>query len=125
MPRPPILVVEDDASIRSMVVELLSLEGYPVAAVASGIEALAIVERQRPVLILLDLRLPGMNGWEFTDHLRRRGVHTPILVMTAAHSVKVWAEEVAADGYVAKPFSVDDLLAEIERLLASSHQPAA
>ncbi|HEV2126402.1 MAG TPA: response regulator, partial [Chloroflexota bacterium] len=90
--------------------------GYPVTTAGNGIEALAAVEREHPSLILLDMRMPVLDGWGFARQLRARGVHLPILVMTAAQDAGSWAEEIGAEGYLAKPFDLLDLLDEVARL---------
>ncbi len=110
-----ILVVDDDPSIRATISEILRMEGYPVEVAANGAEALTTVERSRPGLVLLDMRMPVLDGWGFARGLRERGVDLPILVMTAAQNARRWAEEIGADGYLAKPFDIDDLLDAVER----------
>jgi two-component system chemotaxis response regulator CheY len=112
----PILVVDDDASIRQTVREILDLEGYPVETASDGREALRLVERDEPSLVLLDMRMPQMDGWGFAREIRQRGIELPILVMTAAENARSWAAEIGADGYVAKPFELDELLAAVERI---------
>ena len=116
MAEAPILVVDDDESIRQTVSEILEVEGYRVAAAANGEEALARVEQSKPALVLLDMRMPVLDGWGFARVLRERGIRLPILVMTAAQNARSWAEEIGADGYVAKPFDLDELLSKVERL---------
>ena len=111
----PVLVVDDDPLIRTSISEILDLEGYPVATAANGAEALESVEKSRPSLVLLDMRMPIMDGWGFAGALGERGIHLPILVMTAAQSAETWAQEVGADGYLAKPFELVDLLDAVER----------
>ena len=111
----PILVVDDDQAIRSTVSDILSLEGYPVETASNGEEALEVLEREEPSLVLLDMRMPVMDGWGFARTVSERGIKVPILVMTAAQSAKAWAEEVNADGYLAKPFELLDLLDSVER----------
>jgi DNA-binding response OmpR family regulator len=111
----PILVVEDDASILDMVMQILRAEGYPVIGAKNGVEGLAEVDRSAPSLILLDMRMPRMDGWEFAAALRARGIASPVVVMTAADNAKRWADEVGADGYVVKPFEFLDLLASVAK----------
>lgn len=113
--RGTVLVVDDDTSILDTVTAILSGEGYDVISAATGQEALDAVAQKRPLLILLDMRMPGMDGWEVARALRALGNRIPIVVMTAAESAKRWAEEVGADGYLAKPFGLDELLAIVER----------
>jgi DNA-binding response OmpR family regulator len=111
----PILVVEDDTSILEMLIQILLAEGYPVVGANNGVEGLAQVDRRAPSLILLDMRMPRMDGWEFAAALRTRGVVSPVVVMTAADDAKRWADEVGADGYVVKPFEILELLASVEK----------
>jgi CheY-like chemotaxis protein len=115
----PILVVDDDPNILDVVSELLDMEGYRVATAANGAEALRFVEEQRPSLVLLDMRMPVLDGWGFAKELKARGMHLPILVMTAAQNARLWAEEIGAQGYVAKPFEVPALLDAVEKLRAN------
>jgi CheY-like chemotaxis protein len=110
-----VLVVDDDTSILDTVSSILSGEGYDVVSASTGEEALAAVARTRPALILLDMRMPVMDGWAVARALRERGIKVPIVVMTAAESAKRWADEVGAEGYLAKPFGLDELLATVER----------
>jgi CheY-like chemotaxis protein len=109
-----ILVVDDDVSIRMAVAEILAFEGYNVASAANGAEALEAVERLNPSLVLLDMRMPVLDGWGFARELRARGHRPPILVMTAAQSARRWAEEIGAQGYLAKPFDLSELLRVVE-----------
>ncbi len=115
-----ILVIDDDPDIREVVREILEGEGYLVTTAANGAEALRVLEQQRPALVLLDMRMPVLNGWDFAAALRARGARPPILVMTAAQSARRWAEEIGAQGYIAKPFDLSDLLTAVERLLSQT-----
>jgi CheY-like chemotaxis protein len=110
-----VLVVDDDTSILDTVSAILSGEGYDVVSAATGQEALAAVARKQPLLILLDMRMPVMDGWAVARALHEQGINVPIVVMTAAESAKRWADEVGAEGYLAKPFGLDELLATVER----------
>jgi CheY-like chemotaxis protein len=114
-PGAPILVVEDDESILAMVLNILRLEGYPASSAVNGLEGLREIERVMPSLILLDMRMPHMDGWEFARIFRARGGRSPIVVMTAAENARAWASEVGAVGYVTKPFDYLALLEAIER----------
>jgi CheY-like chemotaxis protein len=113
----PVLVVDDDDAILASVREILELEGYPVVTATNGAEALRRIEEERPALVLLDMRMPGLNGWDVARILRERGLAVPILVMTAAQDARRWAAQIGASGYLAKPFDLDDLLGTVERLL--------
>ena len=114
-----VLVVDDDTSILDTVSAILSGEGYDVMSAASGEEALEAVARKHPLLILLDMRMPVMDGWAVARALRGQGISVPIVVMTAAESAKRWADEVGAEGYLAKPFGLDELLTTVERYRTS------
>ena len=112
----PILVVDDDPSILATVSEILEFEGYAVATASNGAEALEQIERRPPSLVLLDMRMPVLDGWGVARHLSEQGKRLPIVVMTAAQDARRWAEEIGAAGYVAKPFDLTDLLDKVERL---------
>lgn len=116
MPEPLILVVDDDTSILETVTSILALEGYAVETATNGREALEKVGRARPWLVLLDMRMPIMDGWGFAREMKARGETVPIVVMTAAQDARRWASEIGAAAYVPKPFEVPDLLATVERL---------
>jgi CheY-like chemotaxis protein len=106
-----ILVVDDDASIRTFVQSALADTGYDVKLAVNGQQALDEVARERPHLILLDVRMPGVDGWEVLDALRSAaGDQTPVVVMTAEYSGQERALASGAQGYLAKPFELDDLL---------------
>lgn len=111
-----VLVVDDEPGIRATVAEMLSVEGYTVDEAANGADALAAVERHPPDLVLLDLRMPVLDGWGFVAALRKRGMQVPIVIMTAAHDLQRWADTIAASGTLAKPFGYDDLMAAVERV---------
>ena len=112
-------MVDDDTSILDTVSSILSGEGYDVVSASSGQEALDAVARKLPLLILLVMRMPVMDGWAVARALRGQGISVPIVVMTAADSAQRWADEVGAEGYLAKPFGLDELLATVERFRGS------
>lgn len=111
----PILVVDDDPNILATLTDILQLEGHRVRTAANGRDALAELDRERPWLVLLDMRMPVLDGWGFAEQLRLRRLGYPIVVMTAAESARHWAEEIGATSYIAKPFDVNELLQTIER----------
>ena len=115
----PILVVDDDPSIRTMVSDLLTTEGYAVCTASNGADALDVLERTSPRLVLLDMRMPVLDGWGFARELKQRHdwVPVPVLIMTAAIDASRWAADIDAAGYVSKPFEVATLLDNVERLL--------
>jgi len=111
----PILVVEDDADIRATIAAILEMEGYAVELASNGEEAIMVVSHRRPSLVLLDMRMPVLDGWGFARVLRESGVRVPIIVMTAAQDAGRWAREIGAQGYIAKPFDLADLLSQVEQ----------
>jgi DNA-binding response OmpR family regulator len=111
-PSPLVLVVEDDPDLVALVEMLLVDEGYRVRTAPEGRAALAHVGEEMPALVLLDMRMPGMDGWEFAREFRaRHGRAAPIVVVTAAEDARARAQEIDADGWLAKPFDLDDVLA--------------
>ncbi len=114
-----ILVVDDEREIREVLAETLRDEGFVVQLAADGAEAMQEIEREAPDLVLLDMRMPRVDGWQFAQRLRSRGITVPIVVMTAARNAKAWAEEVGAVDFLAKPFDLVDLLDVVDRHLKS------
>jgi CheY-like chemotaxis protein len=119
---PLILLVEDDSDQREMYASLLSSHGFEVAQARDGARAVALAFELRPDLIVMDLSLPFLDGWEATGRLKRdpRTHRIPIVACTA-HAFGPAVEralEVGCDAYVVKPFSLKNLLAEIRRMLA-------
>lgn len=120
MARRPVLVVEDDPAIRALVVETLTFEGYAVVTASDGAEAIEAIERQRPCLVLLDMRMPRLDGWGVARVLRERQIVIPIVVMAAALSAHTWGAEIGAVDYLAKPFELDDLMSKVARHCAAA-----
>ena len=98
---------------------MLSDEGFEVRATADGREALSALDNWTPSIILLDLMMPGMDGWAFREHQRKRAdaANVPVIVMSAARSLKTDVESIAPAAVLAKPFNLDDLLETIRRVL--------
>jgi two-component system, chemotaxis family, chemotaxis protein CheY len=115
-----VLVVDDDETIRAALSETLDMEGYPVRLAADGAEALRSVEENPPKVVLLDMRMPVLDGWGFARGLAERGLRPAILVMSAAADARRWAREIGASGVLPKPFELDELLALVERYCAST-----
>ena len=114
-----VLIIEDDAALSRGLKDNFAFQGYHVLLAADGEQGLALAVNHRPDLIVLDLMLPHMNGYEICRRLRRERIQTPILVLTAKgeESDVVLGLELGADDYVKKPFSVRELLARAEALL--------
>lgn len=114
-----VLVVDDDQDVRSVLFAALSDEGYEVATAADGEEAIEAVRRRRPDVILLDLMMPRVSGWGFTErYAREPGPHAPIIVLTAVASQVVRMPEQGIERVLPKPFSVDSVLRHVERALS-------
>ena len=112
---PSILVVDDDPCIRETVVDILDSEGYWTETASNGSEAIDTIVRALPSLVLLDMRMPVLDGWGVARELKKRGLQVPIVVMTATRDAEQWADEIAADGYLAKPFDLSELLTIVKR----------
>lgn len=111
-----LLLVEDEPDIRELLTLVLSERGYEVLAVADGAIALDEVGRFSPALILLDMRMPVMDGWSFARAYRQTPTpHAALVVMTASRDARCAADEVGAEGYVAKPFDLVELFATLLR----------
>jgi CheY-like chemotaxis protein len=115
-----LLVVDDDPTIREMLDMVLASEGYEVITAAHGAAALALVDQRRPHVILLDMKMPVMDGWEFLRQYRQRpGAKVPIVVITAAQDDRREAADIGAQAYIAKPFAIDDLLRAVDQCVAA------
>ncbi len=110
-----ILVVEDDPIIRQTVEYALRRAGFTVASAADGIAALEAAERSQPDLVLLDIMLPGMDGYEVAENLRAADKELAIIMVTALDSDrdKIRGLDTGADDYITKPFSMEELLARV------------
>jgi len=122
-----ILVVEDDAHIRFGLTELLTSEGFAVEGCARGDEAAGAVERNEPRLVVLDVMLPGLSGYEVCKQLRTRGWRGLVLMLTAKGQEmdKVIGLELGADDYVTKPFGLREFTARVHALLRRDTAGAA
>src|SRR5436189_6381643 len=114
-----ILIVEDDPHILLGLEEVLKSDGFEVAVCNRGDEAVAAAAKFHPALIVLDVMLPGLSGYDICKQLRAKKVATPILMLTAKGQEldKVVGLDLGADDYVTKPFGVRELLARIHALL--------
>ncbi|HLJ50379.1 MAG TPA: response regulator transcription factor [Bryobacteraceae bacterium] len=117
-----VMIIEDDPELRGVVTTLLANEGYTVEQEADGRAAVERVFLLKPDLILVDLRLPGLDGAEVCKRIRAGRLNTPIIVISAAKEEfdKVLLLELGADDYVVKPFGARELLARIKAVLRRS-----
>lgn len=113
-----ILLVEDEKRMAQALCEILRLEEYEVDHYANGIEGLAAVESGAYDMVILDVMLPGMNGYEIVKRARRKGVTVPVLMLTAKSELddKVMGLDSGADDYLTKPFMSRELLARLRAL---------
>lgn len=120
-----ILIIEDEESILMALEDNLRLEGYEVSSAKDGLLGLSMAKEKGYGLIILDIMLPKMDGFEVCKQLRQAGVITPILILTAKGQEidKVLGLELGADDYVTKPFSSRELLARVKALLRRAKQP--
>lgn len=117
----PVLIVEDDASLRQVLRWALEDEGLAVDTVADGHQALAWLAQHKPALLLLDWGLPGLSGEQVAAGLRAtHGLGVPIVLVTADGRAAAKAEHVGALSYVRKPFDLDELIGAVHRGLQRS-----
>ena len=125
--KPKILIVEDDPHILLGLEEVLKSESYEIAVCNRGDRAIEAFDKHRPSLLVLDVMLPGLSGYDICKQLRAKKVNTPILMLTAKGQEidKVVGLDLGADDYVTKPFGVRELLARIQALLRRAPKPAS
>ena len=119
--RPSILVVDDDPDILEALSEILEAEGFAIRQARNGLEALGELAPEPPQLILLDLMMPVMDGWEFAARIRRRAdwARIPVIVLSADRNIGGKARDLGALGYLAKPFELQDLLHLVQASLGA------
>lgn len=119
-----ILVVEDEPNISSLIQMYLDREGFGTIAASSGSEALARIAERKPSLVILDIMLPDIDGWEVCREIRRESA-IPIIMLTARDSDedKIIGLELGADDYVTKPFVPRELVARVKAILRRSGKP--
>jgi DNA-binding response OmpR family regulator len=124
---PKLLIVEDEPSILRGLADQFQREGYDVHTAADGNSGYAAILSEKPDLIVLDLMLPGMSGYEICRKLRAGGNQTPVLMLTARseEADRVVGLDMGADDYVTKPFSLRELLARVRALLRRAHAASA
>lgn len=117
--RSTVLIVDDEVAVADLLEDALTLGGYQTLRAANGMEALRLVREQSPDLLLLDINMPLMNGFEVLTRLRDKGIETPVLFLTARddrddekHGLKL-----GADDYVTKPFGVEELILRVKAVL--------
>jgi DNA-binding response OmpR family regulator len=118
--RPDVLSVEDDERIQRLIRTVLQTEGYNVITANDGAEALDLLGRARPSVILLDLMMPGVDGWEFMRRIREMGLEVPVVLVSAVRDLPVEAKRLGATDALPKPFDVDELVDKVEAYLSAN-----
>src|SRR5687767_3551086 len=111
-----LLLVDDEDNLRSMLQAALRHNGFEVATASTGRDALAAMATSRPDVVVLDVMLPDLDGFDVCRRLRADGVHTPVLFLTARDATedKVRGLTLGGDDYLVKPFSLDELVARVQ-----------
>jgi len=112
-----VLVVDDEPGIRAVLVELLTDEGYSVVVAQDGAEALRQIGDAMPDVVLLDLNMPKLTGWEVVERLRALAITLPIVIMSAGQSAAMEAARLGAAASLPKPFAIEDVITTVERLV--------
>ncbi|HHT63271.1 MAG: response regulator [Bacillota bacterium] len=114
-----ILVVDDQLGVRKLLCEALKDEFKEVRSAANGIEAISIVENSFPDLVVMDMKMPRMNGLELLKHLRSIGYYNPVIMMTAYGELEIVSEaaKMGVKNYITKPFDLQDLRKQIKDTL--------
>lgn len=119
-----ILVVEDSATQRQMIVDFLEVNDYKVAVATNGLEALEYIVESNPDVVLLDVLMPGMNGYELCRRLKKdpKTQEIPVIICSAkiTEADRYWGMKIGADAYIGKPFKQKELIETIERLMAEN-----
>jgi len=122
-----LLIIDDDVRLSEMLVEYLAPEGIELAAVASGVQGLRQAQRENYDLIILDVMLPGLSGFDVLKQLREGGSKTPVLMLTARGDDvdRIVGLDLGADDYLPKPFNPRELLARVKAILRRTTEEEA
>jgi len=122
--QPFIMVVDDDEEIRKIVSRTLTLEGFDIVTANDGISALALMDERKPDLVVLDIIMPGLDGFQVLDHMRKTS-DVPVLILTGKCEMNSLQQALVAgaDDYVKKPFSTRVLVARIRAKLRRAAKP--
>lgn len=114
-----ILVIEDERDLNNVITRYLKKSGYSVDSAINGEDAVDFVQMSEYDIILLDIMMPIMNGYDFIDYLRKERIDTPVIFLTAKSQVedKIKGLNLGADDYIVKPFSFDELIARINAII--------
>ena len=122
---PLVLIVEDDFALRSLFREALDAEGFTTCIASNGVEGIELFEQINPDIILMDLMMPRMDGWQALERIRRVS-ECPVIIVTGKGTTEDIIKgllEAGADDYLVKPFGITELLARINAVLKRSIQP--
>ncbi len=123
--RGSVLVIDDDRSLRALIRSALEEEGYWVHQAANGLEGLKVLAQHTPDIILLDMRMPVIDGLAFARELRAHyGSRLPVVLVTAATDAEKRAQQVGAAEWLVKPFELNELVSTVNRLLGSRMRAA-
>jgi len=117
--RPHIVVIDDDDKITSLLRRSLAFEGYEVTTASDGAAGLQLLSQRTADLVVLDVMMPRIDGWEVCRRIREAGIVSPVLMLTAKDDVqdRVKGLDIGADDYLVKPFALEELMARIRALL--------
>ena len=120
-----ILVVDDDSAILDLIAQVLIEEDYEILTASNGRTAIDLAHEQMPRLILLDLMMPEMNGWQVIDELRTspRTCAIPVLLLSARREMARTADELGVTAYLEKPFDIEELLDRVRHILTLATMP--
>lgn len=117
--KPLLLVIDDDADIRFILKEAFVSVGFEVVEAESGLLGLDAVDQRTPSIVLLDIMMPGIDGFQMMKHLTQFGIKVPVIIMSAlGDRAEAKAEELGADLFVAKPFDIRDLVIKVRKLVS-------
>jgi DNA-binding response OmpR family regulator len=122
-----LLIIDDDVRLTEMLVEYFGPEGIELTAIASGVQGLRSAQRENFDLIILDVMLPGLSGFDVLKQLREGGSKTPVLMLTARGDDvdRIVGLDLGADDYLPKPFNPRELLARVKAILRRTHETEA
>lgn len=125
--KPLVMVVDDEPGVRELIGDALRLGGYDAVEAADGNEALHVLSRTQPALLIVDVNMPGMDGFQLVRALRDKGQQTPVIMLSArGDRVDVThGLQLGADDYVRKPFGLEELLLRVQAVLRRTQRPDA
>ena len=118
---PPVLIVDDDEVLCELMAESLRHAGYRVRTAENGMDALLAMEAEHPSVVILDLRMPVLDGLELAEELRTWDVNIPVIIVSGANpDVGATTQQIGAVDFLKKPFDLHELVAKVDRLVFSA-----